>query len=420
MSADSCSGLASISELLAQASAGTLNIADEVAKCPDVCALAWGSGNPDLSGVGANASYILQTILTFLCGIILCAVYELRGSRYLNLSDRTQKHISNIHNAFLDINAQFSIPVAIAAVIRFHQNAPFYELAFLRALTTMQFMSLLSTAVTSGLFKGDYRRGTKRIVVIVLYGILEFGFYIGLIAGLIRNQSSWTTINDLSNACSAYGHIFPWIKQLPLAHVHLPKISAKDFFNPASKSGWKFGLIITGFVIAGMLALALACFVVPAVFYGLYMILSGQEDWRYLNLPVSLAFAIAMLVELVELERLRNIMKAVAGEDFQDNEWGFGQVIALFLWMPLIIQYFYSISRFSSNPKPPVVVSQPRTTAESPSEKADEKREEIANDPDTKLEDTTKSDEKADGKEKSTDELADMPSLPAAHTAEVV
>lgn len=34
-------------------------------------------------------------------------------------------------------------------------------------------------------------------------------------------------------------------------------------------------------------------------------------------------------------------MKDVTGVNFQDNQWGFGQVIALFLWAPLLIQSLY-------------------------------------------------------------------------------
>ena len=62
---------------------------------------------------------------------------------------------------------QFTIPVAIATVTRFRQHAPIYEIAFLRSLTTIQFLSLLSTAVTAGMF--EKRKGALRIAIVVLY-----------------------------------------------------------------------------------------------------------------------------------------------------------------------------------------------------------------------------------------------------------
>ncbi|PPQ72929.1 hypothetical protein CVT26_014539, partial [Gymnopilus dilepis] len=254
----------SITDLLTKANEHQLNVTTTVASCPDICQLAWGNGNPDLSGIGANISYIIQVILTFLCGPVLCLLYELRDR--WRFSEGTLKHFSTIHDSFLDISAQFSIPVAIAAVIRFRQRAPFYELAFLRTLTTMQFLSLLSTTVTVGLFEEPHRRGPQRITIIVLYGLLEFAFYIGLIGSLVTSQASWESISELSEACKAYGKIFPWIKYVPPpAKIHLPHITVKQFFNPFSRQGWKFGLIITGFVIAGIIALCLAIAIIIGV-----------------------------------------------------------------------------------------------------------------------------------------------------------
>ncbi|KAF9530935.1 hypothetical protein CPB83DRAFT_849898 [Crepidotus variabilis] len=353
MSNDTCA-ISSINDLLSQANANQLNITTTVSQCPDICALAWGNGNPDLSGIGANISYIFQAILSILCGPLLCLVYELRHR--WRLGERTAKHLSALHDSFLDISAQFSIPVAIAAVIRLRQKAPFYELAFLRSLTTMQFLGLLSTAVTVGLFEDDYERGVQRITIIVLYGLIEFGFYMGLIGGLVTNPSTWERINELTDACKAYGHIFPWLKHIPPpVKVNLPHISVKDYFNPVKFSAkkWKFAFIIIGFIIAGFLALILACVMIYFLAIAFWKILTGERDggWRYLVLPMSAAFTIAMLVELVEMERTRNFMKVVAGADFQDNQWGFGQVIALFLWMPLCTQLFYYLTRLELQPK---------------------------------------------------------------------
>ena len=44
----------SISQVLNEADAGSLNITKIVQICPNICSLAWGTGNPDLSGVGVS------------------------------------------------------------------------------------------------------------------------------------------------------------------------------------------------------------------------------------------------------------------------------------------------------------------------------------------------------------------------------
>ena len=270
----------------------------------------------------------------------LSCVYEQR-TRW-KFSDHVQKHISTLHNSFLDISAQFSIPVAIASVIRYYQKAPFYELAFLRTLTTMQFLSLLATSVTTGLFEDDYHRRPKRVVIIVLYGLLEFGFYMGLIGSLVASQVTWETVSELSEACKTYGKIFPWIKHLsPPSKIHLPHLPTKS----NDLKTWKVHLVYTLVAIAGLVGLVLAFFVIRFTIRTLGRILRGRKDWRPFVIPMSSAFTIAMIVEVVEMERLRDVMKTITGADFQDNQWGFGQVIALFLWVPLCSQFAYYILR---------------------------------------------------------------------------
>jgi hypothetical protein len=346
MSNSSCiSDTTSIDDLLAQVIKSGANITSTVAQCPQLCSLAWGNGNPDLSGIGTNISYIFQAVLTILCGPLLCFVYEFRDQWSFN--KRVQKRLASLHDSFLDTSAQFSISVGIAAVIRVKQNAPFYELAFLRPLATMQFLSLLSTSVTVGLFERPYRRGIQRIFIIVLYGLLEFGFFMGLIGSLIANNSSWDAMMELSQACSNYGQIIPWIKHVPPpGKLNLPHITAKEYFTPFNKKGWKFGLIISGLVTAGIVGIFLAVII---LYYGvgfLYKVLRGRLA-RVLVIPMSLAFTVGMLVELAETQRTRSLMKEITGAAFQDNQWGFGQVIALFLWMPLCIQLVYYAARKS-------------------------------------------------------------------------
>jgi len=253
----------------------------------------------------------------------------------------------------------------------------------------MQFMSFLSVSVTSGLFnkhddedsrscvthgtsqKGNeprYKRSPMRVTVIVLYGILQFGFYIGLIKGLTENVSSWTTINELSTACVAYGHIFPWSRLLHVAHVGFPSVSAPrvassktslKHSDPLEKLlrtrrgrfiGAIFGILFAA-IVSLVIAVYTAFYIGYAIVYGLLTILRAEGPWRVAVIPISLAFAIAMLVELAEMEKLRNIMKTIAGDDFEDNQWGFGQIIALFLWVPLIFQLIYTITQYSTKPK---------------------------------------------------------------------
>jgi hypothetical protein len=60
--------------------------------------------------------------------------------------------------------------------------------------------------------------------------------------------------------------------------------------------------------------------------------------------PVSLGLCGGMIYYTADMERKRMIMRALAGPYFQDNEWGFGQVLAWFIWVPLLIRFFEILS----------------------------------------------------------------------------
>ena len=115
-----------------------------------------------------------------------------------------------------------------------------------------------------------------------------------------------------------------------------PHITAKQFFNPFSKYGTKFAFILLRFIIAGLLALCLAVVIIGGLFYGL------QNQKVELLGPMSLAFTVGMLVEVVQMERTWNDMKSITGADFQDNQWRARLFTLGFVSLPLIFLTFPS------------------------------------------------------------------------------
>ncbi|KAF7985915.1 hypothetical protein HWV62_43824 [Athelia sp. TMB] len=336
MANTSCS-FTSINDVLAQSEAGQLNITTAVSMCQGICTLAWRVGNPDLSGIGMNVCYVFQAILTFLFGPLFCVVYWYR-EKYTR---KTVENLEKLHDTFLDLSAQFSIPVAVAAVVRFLQNPPFYEIAFMHTLLTMQFLSILSTAVTAGIF--ETRKKPMRIATICLYGLIEFGFYMGLVGGLRTNPARWKAIDQLGDACKAYGTLLPGFKEIPKLHGIVPHVTAKQLFAWSWKgtAAWKAAFTVIGLILAGIVSLA----VVAGVIWGLGYLLSSKEI-RVLGL-ISLAFTVGTVVELTQMERTRSLMQAITGTNFGDNQWRFGQVVSLFLWVPICVQAAYYVIQWS-------------------------------------------------------------------------
>ncbi|TFK67413.1 hypothetical protein BDN72DRAFT_822379 [Pluteus cervinus] len=330
MNSTSECGFSSLNSVLKQAAADNANITELVQGCQTICNLVWGTGNPDLSGVGANISYIMQFAFIVVFGPVFILTYGMREK--WGLREKVVANIEKLHDTFIDSSAQLTIPVSVATVVRIKQDAPLYEIAFLQSLTTMQFLGLLAVIIASGVT--ERRKDEKRILLLVLYGLMDFGFYMGLIGFLRTSQASWTHIRELGTVCEGYGTIIPGFTYAKGAHF--PQIDA--FSSPASlfqKNGW----IAIGLLLAAMFGLLLGGWILWKVFLALI----SKKPVPLGIISAGLTFG--TLYCLVQMERTRNVMKALTGPEFQDNQWGFGQVVSLFLWAPLLIQgmwYFFA------------------------------------------------------------------------------
>ncbi|KAH0543890.1 hypothetical protein FGG08_001791 [Glutinoglossum americanum] len=289
----------------------------------------------------ANASYIIQAVLVFVFGPVYSIVYALVKS------EGRREHLRNVFNMFLDTSAQFTIPVAVAAIVRLKQSAPFYEITFLQSLMTMQFLGLLSTIITAACVGavGKVKTSTSRIMVVALYGLLDFSFFMSLVHHLHTSKASYQSLQELAAACTKYGSLLPGFVYIQKPHPHgltLPKLSNPHALVTSAadeRTGFRNLGIILGIVLAIVVGLILICVCIKKC---------GEEIAAFIGIAIAgvicaspIAFSIGVLYCLVQLERKRIIMKNIVGADFQDNQWGFGQVIALLLWVPLLVQALY-------------------------------------------------------------------------------
>ena len=204
MENSTCS-ITSISDLLDKGDRYLLNVTTTIVACPGICSLAWGSGNPDLSGIGVNISYIMQAVLALLCGPILALVYSFRNG--LRLDESTQDRLSDIFNNFIDISAAFNIPVAIAAAIRLRQYAPFFEQYFLLFLLGMQLCSFVNVVCAVPVFEKRHCRIVQKIAFYLgIQGLLLCVTYILQ----VRSISRWVSIKELIGGCKSYRQVVPF------------------------------------------------------------------------------------------------------------------------------------------------------------------------------------------------------------------
>ncbi|KAI9769492.1 MAG: hypothetical protein M1840_003969 [Geoglossum simile] len=283
-------------------------------------------------------------VLTMLFSPLLAGAYAFWGIRHRQ--SRPLGPLKKLQDTFLDTTAQFSIPVAVAAVVRLTQDPPFFEVAFLQSLLTMQFLGLLSATIAAVAIRPKPIKW-QRYLVILLYVVLEFSIFMGVLGRLTTSKTSWTTIQELTAACRDYGSIrsgFIYLAKNKSPPIHI-QLGTMKFWTSAywksSKEKAKGQAIITGFVIAGIVGLLILVFILNMIAMIIGFLARHPRALAAVLAAMSLAFGLGSIVCLGQLEQKRNIMKAVTGVEFLDDQWGFGQVMAVFLWAPLLVQAVY-------------------------------------------------------------------------------
>jgi len=62
---------------------------------------------------------------------------------------------------------------------------------------------------------------------------------------------------------------------------------------------------------------------------------------------IMLVMSILLILVTGILQTMRSELRDITGGDFQDDQWGFGQIIAVFLWIPLCLQVVYCVTSFA-------------------------------------------------------------------------
>jgi len=218
MANSTCLTGTSISDLLDKADRNLLNLTATIASCPDICTLAWGQGNPDLSGIGVFISYIMQAILTFLCGPILCLTYS--ALRRPGERDEISEPLSEIIDSFIDTCIAFNIPIGIATTIRMAQSVPFFDQSFSLYLLAMQLYSFMAVVLTSTIFE---KRRDKRRDNSTTFFCLGIQLFLLIIASLFQswNNLRWLSTRQLLESCKRFSQIFPlWILSEKMVICH--------------------------------------------------------------------------------------------------------------------------------------------------------------------------------------------------------
>ena len=270
----------------------------------------------------ANISWIFQAVLTILLGPCLPLAKHLVPSSANYMAER----LEDLHKDFLNATIFIALPVAVATIAYLKQVDFLFEVTFLYYLTTMQFLALLGTALAGIIFAPENlekrpRPWVEQSVVTTLSCILSFGLYLGALEWIRESSVPQSLLPQLISACQAYGKIVPSLPSFTKLSFHIINKLYTTIYT-------KVMLPLGGLIVI------LGC--VGYYFRAFMLVLAHPVS----NALVTLAFSIGMLYCLIVMQVKRNAMRAVAGPAYQDNNWGFGQILSVFVWIPIAFKIF--------------------------------------------------------------------------------
>ncbi|MCJ1444364.1 MAG: hypothetical protein MMC23_004866 [Stictis urceolatum] len=368
-----CHSFTALTDFLGAIREGNLNITKQIEECPDLCGLTWGSGNPDLSGIGASISWIYQTVLVFMFGPLFPSILAF-APRIL------RRPLKELHKQFFYAVALVVLPVLIAAIAYLRQGVALYEVTYIYYLATMQFLSLLGVSLSGAALlnqlpkdarfeeRGSFSLHVSKLqavldkdpnkdrtsnqqrtqdtnidvprfvswleyaIAIALACIVAFGLYLGCLAWVHKSTVSLADNKALISACRSYSSIAPHVPAQPSRPTLPPSL-----YNTLEKL---VGTKIATFIQTAV-PLIIIVGVVIALVKGIGFVLSFSKILIYasidprINTVISLAFTIGVLYCLFRMQQERYMIQELSGADFEDNQWGFGQILTVFIWVPL-------------------------------------------------------------------------------------
>ncbi|KAF7513215.1 hypothetical protein GJ744_010611 [Endocarpon pusillum] len=292
-----------------------LNITVEVQNCQNLCVLAYGVGNPDLSGIGMMGAYTVQIILTILIG----PAYRLL---YLVLSPANEppeavtfrsfvEKLKVVQTAFSASNGAFVLASAVASLARLSQNPPIFEIAQMQAMAFLQVNSIL--VMLFCLIRPMSRRITRVLLYTVVFVLVLVVLALSHLSG--SRRTNWKLASD---GCARQSTDY-------------------DVITPVLYPSWAVAIIAVagtgGFWLQSLktnFERKQAHVVVFRMFMFLWILLIGL-------------LMAGMLTGLIMMWRQRYYLHGLVGGEFEGDDWGFGQIAALFIWAPIPLEILYVV-----------------------------------------------------------------------------
>jgi len=217
---------------------------------------------------------------------------------------------ADLQIVFWEANGFLIGATAVAALVRLDQQPTIFEIAEMQALMLAQLCSLV--VVFFCLLHPVSRWWQRFSQFVISFAIATVALSL---SHLGNSEADWLHAGQGCNSRPAYKRLSP----VPVSSVVVYVTAV---------------LCVTGFIVQSLGARYPAW---SGTWTGKNILRAMTAVW----IAVVLASMIGMFIALATLWNQRNQLHSLVGEGFEDNLWGFGQVAALFTWLPIPVEMSY-------------------------------------------------------------------------------
>ncbi|EKJ70973.1 hypothetical protein FPSE_08832 [Fusarium pseudograminearum CS3096] len=320
----------------------------------EICTAVYGTGNPDISGIGVAIGYVLE--ITFSVSLSL-AIIALKQSQK---TSQWHRIVKTGLVAFVDSAAYFALSLqlaTIAVLIRKDYGISTADLGAIEArisqsVAVVSMMPLLyPIALLEPLTKRCPRDNVKHnsrllllstTVALSFYPFLSRCIYAFSVSPIGNGEGSevssidWSTIEDMC---------------FPKKYRHLGKTMTYRSLNGLELTASLIVYLFSFWLLAGLPKMHSRLIEKTIADQGL----EAEPSWRervnrwfsdrpfvaVVPLFVVVGLSVPLLWVIFTLRKVQEDMSENMGQEYAGNEWGFGQIVSIVLFIPVAVEMAY-------------------------------------------------------------------------------
>ncbi|RSM12021.1 hypothetical protein CDV31_006471 [Fusarium ambrosium] len=308
-----------------------------VETCDDICRLLYGVGNPDILGIGAMVSYALQGIVAMTFGPCLLIIYMFWGETRHGLFKLLLRLTIPTHRA----NAFTAVCVLISLAIRLFGKAPAFERRFCGTFAVYQ-LFVSGVGIAFYFFFHRFKDRVQSILFIALFGASVISCLAGFGVQMLHIPGAMNVLAGRTEGGAEFFSSPPQkiftdcheMKGFPWAHP------GEDNFASGEVTGLCVGSIVLllGFVVLFIwkqkrLDQANKHASTSSRFSRFNL---ARTALLILPFLITASTGSALVRMFMAMQKIRQDIQKYGKDEYKDNEWGFGQVMAVIVWVQYV------------------------------------------------------------------------------------